>query len=200
MGWDNYTCALCNFPCFRVFWEIGEHFLKQGKRGELSHPTGTGKMILQLQNWSVRRRVQLFIYFGGFFAVRGEGVAGGMVLSSQAQAFPEVLQKLLRQVIMKWVSASRSHVPATSLPLAHILTFPPLLVVQVSHLVFPPSSVSLPLSLCCPPSCLLSWGPDCGPVDWISGKLFGNPNLSEIIWLQPPLACWFGGIRTSVEK
>lgn len=34
---------------------------------------------------------------------------GGMVLSSQAHAFSEVLQKVLRQAIIKWVSVSRSH-------------------------------------------------------------------------------------------
>lgn len=37
-------------------------------------------------------------------------------------------------------------------------------------------------------------------VDRISGKQFGNPNLSEIIWLQPPITCWFGGIRSSLRS
>lgn len=32
------------------------------------------------------------------------------------------------------------------------------------------------------------------------GKLFGNPNLSEIIWLQPPITCWFGGIRSALRS
>lgn len=32
------------------------------------------------------------------------------------------------------------------------------------------------------------------------GKLFGNPNLSEIIWLQPPIMCWFGGIRGALRS
>lgn len=37
-------------------------------------------------------------------------------------------------------------------------------------------------------------------VDRISGKLFGNPNLSEIIWLQPLITCWFGYIKNLLRS
>lgn len=37
-------------------------------------------------------------------------------------------------------------------------------------------------------------------IDRIGGKLFANPNLSKIIWLQPPITCWSGSIRSLLRS
>ena len=61
------------------------------------------------------------------------------------------------------------------------------------------SSVQLsPIIIFFPPSAFLKarlWS-----LNGTSGKQFGNPNLREIIWLQPPIMCWFGGIRSALRS
>lgn len=159
---------------------------------------------------------------GGLFFCKEEKrttwkMEGETVLSSQTHASSEVLQKVLRQAIIKWMSVSRSHIhcqgslwqrnyhtqssPLSTSILHTSLSSSPLCCSSFSCSCFLSPWISLSsLLFCLPP--LLSpflrgrlWS-----VDRITGKLFGNPNLSEIIWLQPPITCWFGGIRSSLRS
>lgn len=100
-------------------------------------------------------------------------------------------------------TASQFALPlASSTLLSYPLFSTPLCCPTFSCSRFLPPKLSPSSPLFCPPPLLLSpflrarlWS-----VDRISGKLFGNPNLSEIIWLQPPITCWFGGIRSSLRS